>query len=57
MAAVFAVATIATYILLCVYSTAGLQRVTLGPIERYGEVLSGSLIMLVGFAFLIWPAL
>jgi len=56
MAAVFAAATIVTYILLCVYSTAGLQRVKLGPIERYGEVLSGSLVALVGCAFLIWPA-
>jgi hypothetical protein len=56
MAAVFAAATIVTYILLCVYSTAGLQRVKLGPIERYGEVLSGSLIALVGCAFLVWPA-
>jgi hypothetical protein len=56
MAAVFALSTIATYVLLCVSSTAGLRRVKLGPIERYGEVLSGSLIMLVGCAFAIWPA-
>jgi ABC-type nickel/cobalt efflux system permease component RcnA len=56
MAAVFAGATIATYVVLCVFSTAGLQRVKLGRIERYGEVLSGSLIMLVGCAFAVWPA-
>jgi len=56
MATVFAGATIATYVLLCVFSMAGLQRVKLGPIERYGEVLSGSLIMLVGCAFAFWPA-
>jgi hypothetical protein len=56
MAGVFAVATIATYVLLCLSSTASLQRVKLGPIERYGEVLSGALIMLVGCAFAIWPA-
>ncbi|HEY2556683.1 MAG TPA: hypothetical protein VGI08_06215, partial [Diaminobutyricibacter sp.] len=47
MAFVFALTTIATYVLLCVYSTAGLQRVRLGPFERYGEVLSGTFIALV----------
>jgi hypothetical protein len=34
-----AASTILTYVLLCVYSTASLQRVRFG--ERYGEVLSG----------------
>jgi hypothetical protein len=48
---VFAISTIATYMLLCVYSTAGLQRVRLGVFERYGEVLSGVFIALVGVAF------
>jgi hypothetical protein len=57
MALVFAATTIATYLLLCVYSTAGLQRVRLGPVERYGEVLSGAFIVLVGIVFWIWPAL
>jgi hypothetical protein len=57
MAFVFALSTIATYMLLCVYSTAGLQRVRLGRVERYGEVLSGAFIALVGFAFWIWPVL
>jgi hypothetical protein len=57
MSAVFAAATIATYIVLCVYSTAGLQRVSLGPIERYGEVLSGGFIALVGLTFWLWPLL
>jgi hypothetical protein len=38
-----------------VYSTAGLQRVRLGAFERYGEVLSGAFIALVGVAFWIWP--
>lgn len=38
MAVVFAISTIATYVLLCVYSTAGLQRVRLGAVKRYGEV-------------------
>ncbi len=57
MSAVFAAATIATYIVLCVYSTAGLQRVSLGPIERYGEVLSGGFIALVGLTSWLWPVL
>jgi len=57
MSVVFAISTIATYVLLCVYSTAGLQRIQLGAFERYGEVLSGALIALVGVAFWIWPAL
>jgi hypothetical protein len=49
----FALSTIATYALLCVYSTAGLQRVRLGAFERFGEVLSGAFIALVGVAFWI----
>ena len=53
----FAASTIATYVLLCVSSTAGLQRVRLGAVERYGEVLSGALIMIVGVAFWLWPVL
>ncbi|HLZ66176.1 MAG TPA: hypothetical protein VKQ29_08085 [Aliidongia sp.] len=57
MAIVFALSTIATYVLLCVYSTAGLQRVRLGAVERYGEVLSGAFIALVGLAFWIWPVM
>jgi hypothetical protein len=57
MAIVFAISTIATYMLLCVYSTAGLQRVRLGAFERYGEVLSGAFIALVGLAFWIWPVI
>jgi hypothetical protein len=57
MAVVFAISTIATYMLLCVYSTAGLQRVRLGAFERYGEVLSGAFIALVGVTFWVWPVL
>jgi ABC-type nickel/cobalt efflux system permease component RcnA len=57
MAAVFALSTIATYAALCVYSSAGLQRLHLGSAERYGEVLSGAVIALVGLAFGLWPAL
>ena len=57
MSLVFGATTIATYMLLCVYSVAGLQRVSLGPLERYGEVLSGAFIALVGLVFWIWPIL
>jgi nickel/cobalt transporter (NicO) family protein len=57
MAMVFAISTIATYVLLCVYSTAGLAQVRLGAFERYGEVLSGAFIALVGIAFWVWPVL
>jgi hypothetical protein len=55
MAIVFAASTIITYVTLCVYSTAGLQRVSLGPLERYGEVISGGFIALVGVVFWLWP--
>jgi hypothetical protein len=57
MSIVFAISTIATYVLLCVYSTAGLQRIQLGAFKRYGEVLSGAFIALVGVAFWIWPVI
>jgi nickel/cobalt transporter (NicO) family protein len=57
MSLVFALSTIVTYVVLCVYSTAGLQRVRLGAIDRYGEVLSGAFICLVGIAFWVWPVL
>lgn len=57
MASVFAISTIATYMFLCVYSAAGLQHMKFGALERYGEVLSGGLIALVGLAFWIWPIL
>jgi ABC-type nickel/cobalt efflux system permease component RcnA len=57
MALVFAASTILTYVLLCVYSTASLQRVKFGAVERYGEVLSGVFIALVGLAFWMFPVL
>lgn len=53
MSAVFAAATIATYVLLCTLSSAALRRLHLGPLERYGEVLSGILIAIVGFVFIL----
>jgi hypothetical protein len=57
MVAVFALSTISTYVLLCVQATAGLHRLRLGSFERYGEVLSGAVIVLVGLIFGLWPAL
>jgi ABC-type nickel/cobalt efflux system permease component RcnA len=57
MSLVFAAATIATYVTLCVASLAGLERVSLGSLERYGEVLSGAFIALVGVVFWFWPVL
>jgi hypothetical protein len=55
MAVVFAASTIATYVLFSVYSSAGLERLHFGAFERYGEVLSGAFIALVGVAFWLWP--
>jgi ABC-type nickel/cobalt efflux system permease component RcnA len=57
MSLVFAAATIATYVVLSVISVASLQRVSLGPLEKYGEVLSGAFIALIGLAFWLWPLL
>jgi hypothetical protein len=57
MALVFGLGSIATYVLLCVYSTVGLQRARLGGFERYGEVLSGAFIALIGLALWVWPVL
>jgi hypothetical protein len=57
MAVVFVLSTIVTYVVLCVYSTPGLQRVRLGAFERYGEVLSGAFLALVGVAFWLWPVM
>jgi hypothetical protein len=57
MSIMFALSTIATYVVLCVYSAERLQDVSIGPLEQYGEVLSGAFIALVGVAFLIWPIL
>jgi hypothetical protein len=57
MAAVFGLCTIAAYVLLCVYSAAGLQGIRLGAAERYGVVLSGALLALIGLIFLLFPVL
>jgi hypothetical protein len=54
MSLAFAASTIATYVLLSVYSASGLQRLNLGPVERYGEVISGAFIAVIGLAFGLW---
>ena len=51
LGAAFAVATIGTYVALSVYSASTLQRLDLGPLERYGEVASGLLIVVIGLIF------
>jgi hypothetical protein len=48
MAIVFAASTIVTYVGVSVAGIAGLQRISLGPLERYGEVASGVFVALVG---------
>jgi ABC-type nickel/cobalt efflux system permease component RcnA len=48
MAVVFALATIITYVVTCVTGVVGLRRTSLGPLERYGELISGALVALVG---------
>lgn len=52
MAVVFAVSTIATYIIMCLLGASGLQNVNFGRFERYGEVLSGAFIALTGLVFI-----
>jgi hypothetical protein len=53
MAIVFAASTIVTYVGMCVAGLRGLQKTSLGPLERYGEVLSGLFVALVGVYALI----
>jgi len=53
MAGVFAAATIATYVVVTTAAALGLQRVSFGAAERYGEVLSGVFVALVGLYSLI----
>ena len=55
MSGVLAVTSIATYVLLCAFSAAALQRMRFGAFERYGEVLSGAFMAVVGLLFWAWP--
>lgn len=48
MAGAFAFATTATYVAMCVIGVRSLQRSSFGPLERYGEVLSGLFVAAVG---------
>lgn len=57
MSAVFAACTIGTYVAVTLASLRAIENVDLGPIERYGEVLSGAFIALLGAAFLLFPYL
>ena len=54
MSVVFAAATIATYVLVCDQSALVLQRYSFGPLERYGEVISGGIIAVIGVVSLLW---
>lgn len=56
MAVLFAASTILTYVVLCLVSASGMERVNLGRFEEYGEVISGSFIALLGLVFLALPA-
>ena len=57
MSILFALSTIATYVVLCVYSTALLRNMKFTAFEKYGEVLSGGFIAVIGVVFLIWPVI
>lgn len=57
MAVLFALSTIGTYVVFCLVSVSGMQRLRLGKFEEYGEVISGSLIAVLGAVFLLWPLL
>lgn len=48
MAGVFALATVATYVVMCAVGLRSLQRASFGPLERYGEVISGLFVAAVG---------
>lgn len=54
MSIAFALSTIGTYIVLSVASVMSLKNVSYGPLERYGEVLSGVVIASLGIVFAIW---
>jgi hypothetical protein len=55
LALVLGISTIATYVLLCVYSASSVQKLMFGRFEQYGEIASGLIIAAVGVVFWIWP--
>ena len=48
MSIVFAVSTIATYVVMCTLGVRGLRQTSFGSLERYGEVLSGLFVAAFG---------
>jgi putative Mn2+ efflux pump MntP len=56
MSVLFAASTIATYVVLCVYCHRILQNVRFAAFEKYGEVLSGAFIAILGLVFLFWTS-
>lgn len=55
MAFVFAACTIGTYVAVTLASLRAIRDVDLGPLERYGEVISGAFVALLGAIFLLFP--
>ena len=55
MSVLFAASTIATYVVMCVYSSGALRAVSFGKLEEYGEVISGAFIAAVGVVFAFFP--
>lgn len=55
MAVVFAISTIGTYVIMCALGMKSLEKTSLGPIEKYGEVLSGVVVACVGVYQLLTP--
>jgi putative Mn2+ efflux pump MntP len=55
MSLLFAASTIATYVVMCVYSSNALRSLSLGKFEEYGEVISGTFIAAVGIIFAFFP--
>ena len=53
MSVVFAFSTVATYVILVALSVRGMERVSLGRFERYGEVISGIFVALIGAVFFL----
>jgi hypothetical protein len=55
MTIAFAASTITTYIVVSVASARGIRNLSLGPVERYGEVVSGAFIAVLGVVFFLFP--
>ncbi|HXW77650.1 MAG TPA: hypothetical protein VEJ20_09580 [Candidatus Eremiobacteraceae bacterium] len=53
VAGLFAISTIATYVAFSLAARSGLAVLRLGKLERYGEVLSGAVVALLGAAYFL----